>query len=37
MMTGWVSAQRVDVWDLPPLRYSDTEATDRVAAMAAKL
>lgn len=36
-MTGWVSAQRVDVWDLPPLRYSDTAATDRVAAMAAKL
>lgn len=36
-MTGVVSAQRMDVWDLPPLRYSDTAATDRVAVMAAKL
>jgi hypothetical protein len=24
----------IDVWDLPPLRYSDTKATDRVAGLA---
>lgn len=36
MLTG-AFAQRVDVWDLPPLRYSDTPATDRISVIAAKL
>lgn len=37
LMIGVASAQRMDVWDLPPLRYSDTAATDRVAVMARQL
>lgn len=36
----WLSlplhAQQVDVWDLPPVSYSDTPATDRVARLAEK-
>jgi hypothetical protein len=32
-----VAAGQVDLWDLPPLRYSDTPATDPLAMLAAKL
>ncbi len=32
-----VAAGQVDLWDLPPLRYSDTAATDPLAMLAAKL
>lgn len=34
---GWASAQQVDVWDLPPLRYSDTASTDRISHLAQQL
>lgn len=32
-----IAAGQVDMWDLPPLRYSDTPATDPLATLAAKL
>lgn len=31
------SGQRVDVWDLPPLRYSDSRSTDKLATLAGRL
>ncbi len=34
---GLASAQQTDVWDLPPLRYSDTAATDRIARLVERL
>ncbi|MEP4076951.1 hypothetical protein [Haloferula sp.] len=37
LLTAQLALGRVDLWDLPPLRYSDTPATDPLAAMAAKL
>jgi len=36
-MVTAVQAQRTDVWDLPPLRYSDTVATGRVTEIAKRL
>lgn len=36
-MISAVSAQRVDMWDLPPVRYSDSVATDRASVMARRL
>jgi len=34
---GLAFGQQVDVWDLPPLRYSDTPPSDAVAGLAARL
>ncbi|GAA5477148.1 hypothetical protein Hhel01_00626 [Haloferula helveola] len=31
---GLAAGQQVDLWDLPPMRYSETEPTDAVAALA---
>ena len=37
LFSAQVALGQVDLWDLPPIRYSDTPATDPLATMAAKL
>lgn len=37
LMATSASGQRADVWDLPPLRYSDMAASDRVSKIASRL
>lgn len=37
LLTAQIAVGQVDLWDLPPLRYSDTPATDPMATMASKL
>ncbi|MCP5547611.1 MAG: hypothetical protein H7A50_09585 [Akkermansiaceae bacterium] len=37
LINSVASGQRVDVWDLPPLRYSDSRSTDKLAALAGRL
>ncbi|MFC7336688.1 hypothetical protein ACFQY0_05835 [Haloferula chungangensis] len=37
LLAAQLAAGQVDVWDLPPIRYSDTPAGDPLATLAAKL
>ena len=37
LINSVASGQRVDVWDLPPLRYSDSMSTDKLAVLAGRL